>query len=126
MLERAKGNANFGNIMIVTDTNEKTIAYELNQTYGLPAYCAYKYDKDYGINKLAEWCRTGTILVPKDGVMEDEFEKTVYKRDDNDVITNEIDDDQFHPDAADALLYASRQMAFDFGDDSGGSAKEIV
>jgi hypothetical protein len=57
--------------------------------------------------------------------MEDEFEKTVYKRDDNDVITNEIDDDQFHPDAADALLYASRQMAFDFGDDSGGQAKEI-
>ena len=126
MLDRAHGNANFGNIMVVTDTNEKSIAFEMNQTYGLPAFCAYKYDKDYGINKLAEWCRTGTILVPKGGVMEDEFEKTVYKRDDNDNITNEIDDMQFHPDAADALLYASRQMAFDFGDDSGGSAKEIV
>lgn len=126
MLERAHGNANFGNIMVVTDTNEKSIAFEMNQTYGLPAYCAYKYDKDYGISKLAEWCRTGTILVPKNGVMEDEFEKTVYKRDDNDNITNEIDDLQFHPDAADALLYASRQMAFDFGDDSGGQAKEIV
>lgn len=125
MLKRAQGNANFGNIMVVTDTNEKSIAYEMNQTYGLPAYCAYKYDKKYGISKLAEWCRTGTILVPKSGVMEDEFEKTVFKRDDNDNITNEIDDQQFHPDAADALLYASRQMAFDFGDDSGGEAKEI-
>ena len=78
-----------------------------------------------GINKLAEWCRTGTILVPKGGVLEDEFEKTVFKRDDNDNITTEIDDMQFHPDAADALLYASRQMAFDFGDDSGGEAKEL-
>ena len=125
MLERARGNANFGNIMVVTDTNEKSIAFEMNQTYGLPAYCAYKYDKNYGISKLAEWCRTGTILIPKGGVMEDEYEKTVYKRDDNDNITNEIDDQQFHPDAADALLYASRQMAFDFGDDSGGQAKEI-
>ena len=125
MLKRAQGNANFGNIMVVTDTNEKSIAYEMNQTYGLPAYCAYKYDKKYGISKLSEWCRTGTILVPKNGVMEDEFEKTVFKRDDNDNITNEIDDQQFHPDAADALLYASRQMAFDFGDDSGGEAKEI-
>ena len=125
LLEYNNKNANFGNIMIVTDTNEKSIAYEMNQTYGLPAYCAYKYDKNYGINKLAEWCRTGTILVPKSGVLEDEFEKTVFKRDDNDNITTEIDDMQFHPDAADALLYASRQMAFDFGDDSGGEAKEL-
>ena len=125
LLEYNNQGADFSNIMIVTDTNEKAVAYELNQTYGLPAYCAYKYDKNYGINKLAEWCRTGTILVPKGGVMEDEFEKTVYKRDDNDNITLEIDDAQFHPDAADALLYASRQMAFDFGDDSGGEAKEV-
>jgi hypothetical protein len=125
LLEYNNKGADFNNIMIVTDTNEKSIAFELNQTYGLPAYCAYKYDKDYGISKLAEWCRTATILVPKGGVMEDEFEKTVYKRDDNDNITTEIDDQQFHPDAADALLYASRQMAYDFGDDSGGQAKAV-
>ena len=56
--------------------------------------------------------------------MQDEFERTVYKRDEQDNITSEIDDDLFHPDATDALLYASRQYAYDCGYDSGGQSTD--
>ena len=55
-----------------------------------------------------------------------EFEQTVYKRDEQDNITAEIDDDLFHPDAVDALLYASRQFAYDIGDETGGESSDKV
>ena len=44
IIER-NSNADLSNCQIFTDTNEKSITYELSQTYGLPAYCAYKYDR---------------------------------------------------------------------------------
>ena len=51
----------------------------------------------------------------------------MYKRDENDNILSEIDDDLFHPDALDALLYASRQFAFDvMRVSSGGDAKKLL
>ena len=54
-------NADLSNCQIFTDTNEKSITYELSQTYGLPAYCAYKYDRALAFETLAEWCRTGYL-----------------------------------------------------------------
>ena len=76
------------------------------------------------IAQLSDWCRTGKIMIPEDGILQDEFERTVYKRDEQDNITSEIDDDLFHPDATDALLYASRQYAYDCGYDSGGQSSD--
>lgn len=128
LLERCGNNADFSRIRILTDCNEKSISYEMNVTHGLPAYMAYKYDKAYGISYLAECVRGeggAVIYVPEDGVCADEMERTVYKRDDQDKILTEIDDELFHPNAMDALLYASRQFAFDCGADSGGEASRI-
>ena len=115
--------ADLTNITIVTDSNEKAICYELSMNNKLPAYPCYKYDKVMAISQLSDWCRTGKIKVLKDGYLAEEFDMTVYKRDDNDNITSEIDD-SYHPDIADALLYASRQMWFAVGAEGGGISKD--
>ncbi len=101
-------------VQIITDTNEKSLSYELTKTYGIKnVYNAYKHDKSVAITQLSEWLRSGHIYIDKNGPLEYECENTMYKRDDNDNILSDIDDDLFHPDALDALLYASRQFAFD-------------
>ena len=126
MVDRARKlnqDADLANITIVTDSNEKTICYELSVNEKLPAYPCYKYDKVMAISQLSDWCRTGKIKVPKDGYLAEEFDMTVYKRDDNDNITSEIDD-SYHPDIADALLYASRQMWFSVGAEGGGISRD--
>lgn len=121
LLERNPG-ADLSNCQIFTDTNEKSITYELSQTYGLPAYCAYKYDKALAIEQLAEECRTGRIMNIENGEIVNEFEQTLYKRDDLDNITSELDD-AYHPDITMALLYASRQYFYDCGLEAGGESK---
>ena len=121
LLER-NPNADLNNCQIFTDTNEKSITYELSQTYGLPAYCAYKYDKAMAVEQLAEECRTGRIMNIEGGEVANEFEQTLYKRDDLDNITSELDDG-YHPDITMALLYASRQYFYDCGLDAGGESK---
>lgn len=103
-------NANMSNIGIYGDTSDKSIIYELSQTHHLPAFPCYKYDKANAIAQLADYCRLGNVVVPANGILQDEFERTLYKRDDQDVILPEIDDETFHPDAVMALLYASRQI----------------
>jgi len=120
ILER-NSNTDLSNCSIYTDNNEKSITYELSQTYGLPAYCAYKYNKAMAIEQLADCCRSGKISIPEGGAIADEFEQTLYKRDDLDNITSEIDD-SYHPDITMALLYASRQFFFDCGMDTGGES----
>lgn len=131
MTERS-GINNVVNVRIVTDTNAQMLTYEL-YSKGLPATTCYKHDKMLALSQLSEWCKTGKILVPKKdtvfyertlGVLEDEFGRTVYKRDEQDNILSEIDDDLFHPDAIDAFLYASRQMWYDMGEDFGGESKK--
>lgn len=126
MVDRAtknKQDADLANITIVTDSNEKMISYELSVNHKLPAYPCYKYDKVMAISQLSDWCRTGKIKVPKDGYCAEEFDLTLYKRDDNDNVTSEIDD-SYHPDIADALLYASRQMWFTVGAEGGGISQD--
>jgi hypothetical protein len=121
LLER-NPSADLSNCAIFTDNNEKSITYELSQTYGLPAYCAYKYNKAMAIEQLADYCRSGKIVIPENGAIADEYEQTLYKRDDLDNITSEIDD-SYHPDITMALLYASRQFFFDCGEETGGESK---
>lgn len=111
-----KANKDFdlGLIQIFTDCNEKSIAYEVYQS-GLPCYTCYKYNKDYAISALIDSTRTSKMLCPENGVLQQEFQKTIYKRDENDNLTTEIDDASFHPNALDALLYQARQAWFDMG-----------
>ena len=116
--EAAKNRFGIDDIQILCDTNEQSITYELYSNQHLPAYNAYKYDKASAIAQLSDWLRSGKIKVNANDIyLKDEFERTLYKRDeDDDSILPEIDDDIFHPDAIMALLYASRTIAFDMGD----------
>ena len=113
------------NINIYGDTSDKDIIYELYTVQKLPAYPCYKYDKNLAIAQLAEFCRTGKIKVLENNVLSDEFDRILYKRDEDDNIISEIDDDMFHPDAMFALLYASRQMWYNIGAPYGTSESVI-
>lgn len=119
-------NQPLSNIQIVGDTSDTSIIFEMATVHHLPAYQCYKYDKDTAIAQLAEFCSTGQLFIPKGGVLEDEFMQILYERDDDDNIIPEINDEIYHPDAAMALLYASRQFAFDWGLRYSKSAKEIL
>ena len=117
-------NANIADVSLYCDTNAKEIVYELYSVQKLPAYCAYKYNKQLAISQMSEFCRTGQIVVPADGILSDEFDRILYKRDDEDNILTEIDEDLYHGDAFYALLYAVRQMWFDTGHELGGQSSE--
>ena len=117
-------NANISDVNIYCDTNNKELIYELYSVQKLPAYCCYKYNKAMALSQLSEFCRTGQIVVPEDGILADEFDRTLYKRDEEDNILSEIDDELFHPDSVFALLYAVRQYWFDYGKPLGGESSE--
>lgn len=117
-------NANISDVNIYCDMNNKELVYELYSVQHLPAYTCYKYNKALAISQLAEFCRTGKIVVPEDGILADEFDRILYKRDDEDNILSEIDDELFHPEAAMSLLYACRQYWFDIGAPYGGESSE--
>ena len=117
-------NANISDICIYCDTNAKELIYELYSVQKLPAFCCYKYNKQMALSQLSEFCRTSKIVVPQDGILADEFDRTLYKRDEEDNVLSEIDDDLFHPDSVFALLYAVRQYWFDYGKPLGGESSE--
>ena len=117
-------NANIADVSLYCDTNAKEIVYELYTVQKFPAYCAYKFNKQLAISQMSEFCRTGQIVVPADGILSDEFDRILYKRDDEDNILPEIDEDLYHGDAFYALLYAVRQMWFDTGHELGGQSSE--
>jgi len=112
LLEKRRINPD-GHLFIYADTNEESITADLMNKYKLPAFNCYKYDKMYAIEMLAEECRTGRMLVPAGGILDNEMDRTLYKRDEEDNVINELDDDVFHADAIMALLYASRKVFFD-------------
>jgi hypothetical protein len=96
---------------IYCDTNEQKISQELFSQFKLPVTNAYKYDKSLAIEMLQEDVRNRYLKVPsKASVFYDESLKTVWKRNDKDEITREIDDDVFHPDLQDALIYSLRSV----------------
>ena len=126
-------NSDPGEIKIFGDTSDTAILEEMKRVHNLPANQAWKYDKDEAITQLSEHCRNGQILIPAGGFLEDEFQQTLYERDEEDNITPEIDDDKFHPDIAMALLYASRHWCYKWGLPTGAkeekeptSAQEFV
>jgi hypothetical protein len=100
-------------LKIYADTNEESITADLMVKHKLPAYNCYKYDKMFAIEMLADELRAGRMTIPKGGVLDSEMERTLYARNEEDDIINEIDETAFHADAIMALLYASRKAFFD-------------
>lgn len=98
---------------IICDNNELDNLWELSKEYHIPNVCkAYKTDMMFAVQQLAEFVRTGKILIKEKGIISDEFDQILYKRDDDTgVILNELDDASYHGDIEAALRYASRNFA---------------
>ena len=65
----------------------------------------------WGVSQLQELVRSGTIKVLHEGIVADEFEQILYKRDAiTGAVLNELDDDLYHGDIEAALRYASRHF----------------
>ncbi|MFA5377271.1 MAG: hypothetical protein WC455_16090 [Dehalococcoidia bacterium] len=88
----------------------KKISFDLATQYNLPIQDAYKADKDMAIELLQDEVRKGLLRVRRDGPFADECMKTVFKRNDRDEITREIDDETYHPDMMDGVTYAMRPV----------------
>ena len=101
---------------VVCDTNEKGAAQDLYTTYHIPnVFLAYKYDKDYALDQLSDWFSASTVVVSENAksVIED-AENMIWQRDEEtDKIIHELDDEAYHGNSMFAVLYASRQFAYD-------------
>lgn len=101
---------------VICDTNEKSAASDLYTTYHIPnVTLAYKYDKDYALDQLSDWFVASTIVTSENAkaTIED-AENMIWKRDeDTDVIVHELDEEAYHGNAMMAVLYCSRQFAYD-------------
>ena len=101
---------------VICDTNEKSAAQDLYTTYHIPnVTLAYKYDKDYALDQLSDWFAASTIMLSENAkaTIED-AENMIWKRDeDTDVIMHELDDEAYHGNSMFAILYVSRQFAYD-------------
>lgn len=102
-------------VNIYADTSDESITKDMRIRYKLPAFNAYKVDKDYALQRLAAEVNTGRLQVKgKDSPLADEFDRTLYQRDDNDMIIPVMDSESYHADIIMALLYASRRMLHDY------------
>lgn len=96
--------------------NKKT-ASDLANTYGLPIRPAYKRDKKLGIELLQDEVNSGRFHIPRGGSFQDETEQTVWTRLTDGTIERKIDDEAFHPDEMDAILYPYREIRTYGGDE---------
>lgn len=101
---------------VICDTNEKSAAQDLYTTYHIPnVTLAYKYDKDYALDQLSDWFAASTVVISDSAkaTIED-ADNMIWKRDeDTDAIIHELDEDAYHGNAMMAVLYCSRQFAYD-------------
>lgn len=101
---------------VICDTNEKSAAQDLYTTYRIPnVTLAYKYDLNYALDQLSDWFTASTVVVsPNAKATIEDADNMIWKRDeDTDQIIHELDDDSYHGNAMFAILYASRQFAYD-------------
>ena len=101
---------------VICDTNEKSAAQDLYTTYHIPnVMLAYKYDLNYALDQLADWFTASTVVVsPNAKATIEDADNMIWKRnEDTDQIVHELDDDSYHGNAMFAVLYASRQFAYD-------------
>jgi hypothetical protein len=105
---------------IFADSSDGRASSDLMLMLGINIFSAYKHDKTASLDFLQDDVRRGWLKIPKvgaDGTMtpiEDEALKTLFKRDDRDNLTREVDDDTFHPDALPALQYGLRSGPWQF------------
>lgn len=84
---------------------------DLRAVYNLPTMPAIKQNKDLGISMLQDDVKGGRLKVKKGGPFDDEARFIVFKRDEaTDALTREVDDDIYHGDMSDAVLYARRPL----------------
>lgn len=96
---------------IWTDTGGlgRKTAQELADNLELPIRAAYKRDKDVGLFFVQDDVNSGRLHIQKDGSFDDECRKTVWTRDkETGKVLKIIDDDAFHPDTLDGIIYAYR------------------
>ena len=101
---------------VICDTNEKSAAQDLYTTYHIPnVMLAYKYDLNYALDQLADWFTASTVVIsPNAKATIEDADNMIWKRnEDTDQIVHELDDDSYHGNAMFAVLYASRQFAYD-------------
>ena len=101
---------------VICDTNEKSAAQDLYTTYHIPnVMLAYKYDLNYALDQLSDWFIASTVVVsPNAKATIEDADNMIWKRnEDTDQIVHELDDDSYHGNAMFAVLYASRQFAYD-------------
>lgn len=101
---------------IICDTNEKSAAQDLYTTYHISnVTLAYKYDLNYALDQLADWFTASTVVIsPNAKATIEDADNMIWKRnEDTDQIIHELDDDSYHGNAMFAVLYASRQFAYD-------------
>lgn len=96
--------------------NKKT-ASMIRDRYGLPIEMAFKRDKKVAIDYLQDDVNFGRFHVPLGGPLHDETEQTVWTREADGTIVRIIDDEAFHPDEMDAVLYPMREIWDYFGDE---------
>jgi hypothetical protein len=97
--------------MIYADTGGNAITpYDLATQYGLPIQAAYKAEKAMAVELLQDEVRRGLLKARRDGAFWDESLKTIYRRDEQDKLTREIDDETFHPDMIPAVTYGMRDI----------------
>ena len=101
---------------VICDTNEKSAAQDLYTTYHISnVMLAYKYDLNYALDQLSDWFTASTVVVsPNAKATIEDADNMIWKRnEDTDQIIHELDDDSYHGNAMFAVLYASRQFAYD-------------
>lgn len=101
---------------VICDTNEKSAAQDLYTTYHISnVMLAYKYDLNYALDQLSDWFTASTVVIsPNAKATIEDTDNMIWKRDeDTDQIIHELDDDSYHGNAMFAVLYASRQFAYD-------------
>jgi PBSX family phage terminase large subunit len=96
--------------------NKKT-ASDLANTYGLPIRPAYKRDKKLGIELLQDEVNSGRFKIPRGGSFHDETDQIVWTRLTDGTIERKIDDESYHADEMDAVLYPYREIRTYGGDE---------
>jgi len=88
----------------------KKVSFDLATQYHLPIQDAFKANKDMAVEILQDEVRRALFKVSKGGAFDDEALKTVFARNDKDELTRVIDDEAYHPDVSDGILYAMRPV----------------
>ena len=97
---------------IFADTSDQKISMELSHRYGIPVHNAIKYDKAMAIQNLQDEVKRTNLKVKRGSEFDQESLMVIFKRTEIEgqpsVITREIDDEVYHPDTMDAILYSLR------------------